>query len=164
MWGPFFWRHRLLLKQNNARPHVARILCTIPGSWSSSMAYILIRHVTHWACLGCPGIDVYKSTSCQLRVALLECSYCLHADNEDEFFLVNHHYHYCQCLYQSCCQMVERHVTSFISSSHIWLARNVEAGSDSFLHSAFVVFIYLYFALMHTGFVCSLKRISQQKH
>ena len=101
--GPFFWRHRLPLQQNNARPHVARNLCTIPGSWSSSTAYILTRHVTHWACLWCPGIGVYKSASCQcpgtLSVALLECIYCLHADDEDEIFLVNYHYRCRQCLY-----------------------------------------------------------------
>ena len=137
--GPFFWRHRLPLQQNNARPHVARNLCTIPGSWSSSTAYILTRHVTHWACLWCPGIGVYKSASCQcpgtLSVALLECIYCLHADDEDEIFLVNYHYRCRQCLYSSSCRMVERHVPSFMSSSLIWLVRNVEAGSVYFLHS-----------------------------
>ena len=145
--GPFFWRHRLPLQQNNARPHVARNLCTIPGSWSSSTAYILTRHVTHWACLWCPGIGVYKSASCQcpgtLSVALLECIYCLHADDEDEIFLVNYHYRCRQCLYSSSCRMVERHVPSFMSSSLIWLVRNVEAGS--------VYFCILYTCTRHFG-------------
>ena len=53
-------------------------LLKIPGSWKcprSSIAYILTRYVTHWACLGCSG-----STDCvpvlaniqQLRTAIEE--------------------------------------------------------------------------------------------
>jgi hypothetical protein len=61
----FVRRHRLLFQHDNARPHVA-----IPRCWnypSSSMACILTRHVTHWACLGCSGSTCTTacSSSCQ---------------------------------------------------------------------------------------------------
>ncbi len=68
---PFIHDHHLMLQHDNARPHVCcNDLYTIPGSWkhpSSCMASILTGHVTHWACLGCPGsaYTTVCSSSCQ---------------------------------------------------------------------------------------------------
>ena len=58
---PFIRRHYIVFQHDNARPHIKKDLYTTPGSWkcpSSSMACILTRHATHWACLGCSGLEV----------------------------------------------------------------------------------------------------------
>ncbi len=66
---PFIHDYHLILQDDNAWPHVARI-CTqfLEAEHSSScMASILTGHVTHWACLGCSG-SAYTtacSSSCQ---------------------------------------------------------------------------------------------------
>jgi hypothetical protein len=60
-------------------PHVLAWYCTspcrndlytIPGIWklpSSSMAYILTRHVTHWACWGCSGSTCTMACSANIQ-------------------------------------------------------------------------------------------------
>jgi hypothetical protein len=55
---PFIHHHHLMFQHDNALPHVPKICTQIPGIWKcprSSIACILTRHVTHWACLGCSG-------------------------------------------------------------------------------------------------------------
>ena len=45
---------------------MSKDLYTIPGSWkcpNSSMACLLTRHVTNWACLGCSGLTCMTACS-----------------------------------------------------------------------------------------------------
>jgi hypothetical protein len=60
---PFIRHHHLMFHHDNAQPRCHKDLYTIPGSWTyqiSSTAYILTRHVTHWARVECSG-SVYDS-------------------------------------------------------------------------------------------------------